>query len=58
MCWKHVKYNGFREVSLFHVFGELDDVQSTFGCLFDSFLGTWNSLLQIFAGLGSRSENR
>ena len=56
--WKHSKYNGFREVSLFHVFSELVDIQSTFGCLFGRFLGTLGSLFLIFEGLRSRSENR
>ena len=49
---------GFREVSLFHVFSELDDIQSTFGCLFGSFLGTLGLLFLICEGLGSRSEIR
>ena len=51
------KYCGFREVSLFHVFSELVDIQSTFGCLFSSLLGTLGSLFLIFEGLGSRSGN-
>ena len=51
-------YNGFREVSLFQVISELDDFQSTFGCLFGSFLGTLGSLFLSFQALGSRSENR
>ena len=49
-------YGGFREVSLFHVFSELDDIQSTFGCLFGSFLGTLGLLFLICEGPGSRSE--
>ena len=57
-CWKHSKYRGFQEVSLFHVFSELDDIQSTFGCLFGMFLGTLGSLFLICEGLGSRSEIR
>jgi hypothetical protein len=55
---KHFKYLGFREVSLFHVFSELVDMQLTFGCLFSSFLGSLDSVFLIFEGLGSRSENR
>ena len=45
---KHSKYCGFREFSLFHVFSELVDIQSTFGCLFGSLLGTLGSLFLIF----------
>ena len=52
------KYGGFREVSLFHVFSELVDIQSTFGCLFGRFLGTLGSLFVIFEGVGSRCGNR
>ena len=52
------KYNGFREVSLFHVFNELVDIQSTFGCLFSRFLDTWSSLFVIFEGMGNRCENQ
>ena len=37
------------------MFGELADIQSTFGCLFDSFLGTLDALVLIFEDLGSRS---
>ena len=58
MCWKHGKYFGSREVSLFRVFSELVDIQSTLGCLFGSFLGTLGALFLICEGLGSRSENR
>ena len=39
-CVENIINTGFREVSHFHVFSELDDIQSTFGCLFDGFLGT------------------
>ena len=53
---KHNKYCGFREVSLFHVFSELVDIQSTFGCLFGSFWGTLGSLFLICEGPGSRCE--
>ena len=48
----------FCEVSLFHVFIELDDIQSTLGCLFGSFGSTWNSLFLIFEGPRSRSGIR
>ena len=51
-------YCGFREVSLLHVFSELDDIQATFLCLFGSFLGTLGSLFLICEGPGSRSEIR
>ena len=54
---KHCKCIGICEVSLFHIFSELVDVQSTFGCLFGRFLGTLGSLFLIFDGLGSRCEN-
>ena len=40
------------------MFSELDDIQSTFGCLFGSFLGTLGSVFLIFEGLGSGSEIR
>mgnify|MGYP007111536035 CR=1 FL=1 len=46
------------KVSLFLVISELDHFQSTFGCLFGSFLGTLGSLFLIFQGLGSTSEDR
>jgi hypothetical protein len=55
---KQCEYFGFRQVSLFHVFSELDDIRLTFGCLFDRFLGTWNSLFLIFGSLGNRSAIR
>ena len=58
MCWKHSKYNGFRKVSLFQVISELDHFQSTFGCLFGSFLGTLGSFFIICQCLGSRFGNR
>ena len=38
----------FVRFHFFHVFSELDDIQSTFGCLFRSFLGTLGSLFLIF----------
>jgi len=48
----------FVRFHFFHVFSELDDIQSTFGCLFDGFLGTWTSLFLIFEGPGSKSGSR
>ena len=48
----------FVRFHFFLVFSELEDIQSTFGCLFSSFGGTWNSLFLIFEGLGSRYEIR
>jgi hypothetical protein len=51
-----MSYSGFRGVSLFQIFSELDDFQSTSGCLFGSFLGTLGALFLIFWCLGSRSE--
>ena len=38
------------------MFSELVDIQSTFGCLFGSLVGTLGSLLLICEGLESRSE--
>ena len=58
MCENIVNTSGFRDVSLFHVFSELVDIQSTFGCLFGRFLGTLGSLFVIWEGVGSRYENR
>ena len=57
-CVENIANTGFREVSLFHVFSELVDIQSTFGCLFGRFLGTLGSLFVIFEGVGSRCGNR
>ena len=48
----------FERFHFCHVFSELDDIQSTFGCLFYSFLGTLGSLFLICEGPGSRSEIR
>ena len=39
-CAENIVNTGFRWVSLFHIFHELDDIQSAFGCLFSSFLET------------------
>ena len=47
----------FVRFHFFKFFCELDDIQSTFGCLSGSFLGTLASLFLIFEGLASRSEN-
>ena len=55
---KHIKYLGFREVSLFHVFSELDDIQSTFLYFIGSFLGASGALFLICEGLEGRSEIR
>ena len=55
-CAENIVNTNFREVSLFHVFSELDDIQSTFGFLFGSFWGTLGSLFLICEGPGSRSE--
>ena len=56
-CWKHSKYCGFRQVSLFHVFRELDDIQSAYGCLFSSFLDTLGWLFLTLDGVGSKRES-
>jgi hypothetical protein len=58
MCRKHIKYDGFRQVSLFQLFSELDAIQSSFGCLFASFLGTLGSVFLICECLGAMLELR
>ena len=57
-CVENIVNTFFCEVSLFHVFSELVDIQSTFGCLFSRFLGPLGLLFPAFKGLGSRSENQ
>ena len=58
MCLIQCKFCGFREVSLFHVFSELVDIQLTSGCLFSRFWGALDLLFLAFEGLGNRFENR
>ena len=48
----------FERFNFFLVLSELDAIQSTFGCLFGSFLGTLGSLFLICESPGSRSEIR